>query len=138
MVELLNCPFCGGKAEITHGTSGDYYGVGCLVCGATIYTDVFLYRDDAINAWNRRVNKEENVSSKIENRIIKIHQDNGDISYRFGRVEFDGKGNIIHIFSIHMEDENIEDLLQKYESLSEVEYKKIIVSTKNGYKEVEE
>ena len=48
MTELLNCPHCGGKAELDEGFPRVY----CLSCPAEVYTGSCI--DAAIAAWNRR------------------------------------------------------------------------------------
>lgn len=50
MNELLNCPFCGGKATIEEVDFG--YSVCCGECLGQ--TCGFQHEDDAIEAWNRR------------------------------------------------------------------------------------
>lgn len=57
--ELLNCPFCGGKAYITEEC--DYianinvYYIECCNCKAT-FLDGNTNKDEEIEKWNRRVN----------------------------------------------------------------------------------
>ena len=64
MYELKNCPFCGGDAEKRYlmrkklFASTHYVYVRCKVCGAT--SSVHFTIEDAIEAWNRRVDHEEN------------------------------------------------------------------------------
>jgi Lar family restriction alleviation protein len=51
-MELKECPFCGGKAEIQE----DVYGnadIVCKKCG--IATTLSNDKNDAIERWNRRV-----------------------------------------------------------------------------------
>lgn len=69
MAELKPCPFCGGKAEIWHGSARDEHicfdtiSVLCFDCGARTreiwIDDENKYRAerDAIEAWNRRAEK---------------------------------------------------------------------------------
>ena len=69
--ELKPCPFCGWKASVSQGCSlwneplgkGQYEFVSCDLCGSR--TTRFFHsdygteaRNEAINAWNRRVNDE--------------------------------------------------------------------------------
>ena len=56
MDEIKQCPFCGGKAEVNHVSLGGYetgYDVRCPDCGCG--TDYCDKRQQAIDAWNRRV-----------------------------------------------------------------------------------
>lgn len=66
MSELKPCPFCGGEAKITHDTRDmitDEYRVKCLICGTILrhrvteywVDSVFDTKEQAIEAWNRRV-----------------------------------------------------------------------------------
>ena len=56
--KLKPCPFCGGKAilnaeNITAApVPTTYYRVFCAECPCTM--GVFMYADEAIEAWNRR------------------------------------------------------------------------------------
>ena len=63
-MEIKNCPFCGGKAELQHGTliggkTTSY--VMCLKCRAK--TDSIIAKpslcsdDEAIKSWNKRANE---------------------------------------------------------------------------------
>ena len=70
MYELKNCPFCGGDAEkrylkrkklfvsMRFPYNTHYVCVRCKVCGATSRLHVAI--EDAIEAWNRRIDHEEN------------------------------------------------------------------------------
>ena len=51
----LNCPFCGGEAEskFTRPLIDGYYYVHCKNCHSS--TRGYRTKDDAIDAWNRRV-----------------------------------------------------------------------------------
>ena len=51
--ELKPCPFCGGAAELY--SAWYFRDVYCTVCGARTHL-VHKTDDDAIAAWNRRVN----------------------------------------------------------------------------------
>ena len=53
MEELLKCPFCGGEAELHSGLLTNW--VLCLQCG--VETRAKLNKQEAIAAWNRRVDK---------------------------------------------------------------------------------
>ena len=55
--KLKPCPFCGGKAEIltTDSYSGFDYCVMCISCIGNV--DWCNTKEEAIEAWNRRVNK---------------------------------------------------------------------------------
>lgn len=54
--ELLPCPFCGGKAVLTHGTFNDKITKAiCERCLAS--TRMFHTPYGAIAAWNTRTNK---------------------------------------------------------------------------------
>ena len=64
-IKLKPCPFCGGEAELIHGTAyaEDYSSqVQCSKCGAKIkeiHRAVDYCADEkAAEAWNRRVNNE--------------------------------------------------------------------------------
>lgn len=48
---LLNCPFCGGEAQLKNMKKVTFY-VECKTCKAT--TSMFIVESDAIKAWNRR------------------------------------------------------------------------------------
>lgn len=57
MTELKRCPFCGGEASVTeHIFRGltSTYGVVCLDCCCET-RQFFDTADEAIEAWNRRV-----------------------------------------------------------------------------------
>ena len=53
MIELKECPFCGGHAEMWHGEYDNGYYVICDECGAL--TEQAFTQEEAANAWNRRV-----------------------------------------------------------------------------------
>jgi len=57
--ELKPCPFCGGKAKIIK----DPIKIGCTNnnCMICVHTIPNLQLEDAIEAWNRRVNDTENT-----------------------------------------------------------------------------
>lgn len=60
MSELKPCPFCGGNAKLmTYKTPtfGEVFYVACRVCGNE--TKVKLADEEAIEAWNRRVDNEQ-------------------------------------------------------------------------------
>lgn len=54
MEVLKPCPFCGGKAEIIWRDDELYFCVEC-VCGVS--TCVYKDLDNAVKAWNRRIEK---------------------------------------------------------------------------------
>ena len=61
-VDLKNCPFCGGEAEMVVYTNyNDDYAVRCTKCGATvpIWRET---REEAARQWNKRFD----VIDKIE------------------------------------------------------------------------
>ena len=55
-VKLLPCPFCGGEAEVTLFVGN--YGVGCTKCPGAIFNCRGQTKEEAIEAWNRRVSNE--------------------------------------------------------------------------------
>ena len=63
-IELLPCPFCGGKAQLLHEHRGITYSyVICMKCAAQ--TDIFQISTEhssdekAVAAWNRRAEEPE-------------------------------------------------------------------------------
>lgn len=52
--ELKPCPFCGGKARVKCSIKEDLWGVACYKCECC--TKVFFSEEEAVEAWNRRVN----------------------------------------------------------------------------------
>jgi hypothetical protein len=52
--ELMDCPFCGGKAELSSDGDGVYAGCNTKGCLLRPITDTFSIKRDAIKAWNRR------------------------------------------------------------------------------------
>lgn len=69
MEKLKKCPFCGGEATIKNNSTFkmdyDDYKVSCTKCGATIEPNL-LTREEAINAWNGRINNKETVKEIID------------------------------------------------------------------------
>lgn len=62
MQELKPCPFCGGKVRRTIGSIMGFVFFKCRECGATISFNNYYYnehKDEAIEAYNRRVNDED-------------------------------------------------------------------------------
>ena len=53
MAELKKCPFCGGEAEVHQTYSIDVYWCKCNDCNAE--TEPANTEEDAVEAWNRRV-----------------------------------------------------------------------------------
>lgn len=55
-IELLPCPLCGGKAEITQrGTKSKRMIIECSDCGCAVHSgDVFGLTLPSDYAWNRR------------------------------------------------------------------------------------
>ena len=57
MTELKLCPFCGGEAEIHEDlaqTKDPIYAFVCKKCGALVYMDELIDKQDSIEAWNNR------------------------------------------------------------------------------------
>lgn len=53
---LKFCPFCKGSAKINKSNIyKNIYSVSCTICGAE--TTTYDTEDEAINAWNKRVNE---------------------------------------------------------------------------------
>lgn len=59
MGELKKCPFCGGKAEMIYTKSIESWTVECALdkgeCNVIPGTRPFDTKEEAIAAWNRRV-----------------------------------------------------------------------------------
>ena len=57
--ELKPCPFCGKQPHLSEDFDGTYsdYCVTCsnYDCPTQPYTDIFNYKDEAIDAWNSMV-----------------------------------------------------------------------------------
>ncbi|WP_202581228.1 Lar family restriction alleviation protein [Citrobacter freundii] len=51
---LLNCPFCGGKAELSPDGDGVFAGCKSKICAINPITDTYKTKREAIRAWNRR------------------------------------------------------------------------------------
>ena len=82
MSELKSCPFCGNEVEVEkiplwhengHGYSGCYeFKIKCESCGCTvnqpkndsIYRSEEKARENAIEAWNKRVKKNEDDETR--------------------------------------------------------------------------
>ena len=73
MEELKRCPFCGGEAKLISNRIEyeDVHAVRCQKCGASIgfnvqefgeYRPGYVFKDNAIAAWNRRVT--QNIGKK--------------------------------------------------------------------------
>jgi hypothetical protein len=65
-VYLDDCPFCGGKADISEGRSGDepWFYVECDQCSAT---------GDSVEVWNRRAPVTEGKAIALLRRIREGH-----------------------------------------------------------------
>ena len=88
MSELLNCPFCGGEAQIV---GDDRYGF-CVVCSASDCTAAlgesydrdampdhqFRAPDDAITAWNTRPAPSE---AEVEAAAKRMHEADKESGY---------------------------------------------------------
>lgn len=62
MIKLKNCPFCGGKAELFHGSEGWYNTtsyVKCSLCGTATkefpMSVEYTSNEKAAEAWNKRI-----------------------------------------------------------------------------------
>ncbi len=62
--ELLPCPFCGNKAELSGCFPNGQYYITCTGCRVSLWYD---RKDKAIGAWNRRTKP---VSELIEKPVI--------------------------------------------------------------------
>ena len=60
MNELKPCPFCGGEASLDYDFNGIgvTYGIHCPECHCAIIDTGTYSKDEAITAWNRRVQPE--------------------------------------------------------------------------------
>ena len=60
---LLPCPFCGNLPAVDHDKNGWYIwcetNAGYTECDVSVCTSSFANKDDAIKAWNTRVDPEE-------------------------------------------------------------------------------
>ena len=57
-MELKKCPFCGGEAIVDMDESWYWkWEVLCIKCDCTL--GHFNHKEEAIKAWNKRVNTEE-------------------------------------------------------------------------------
>ena len=80
MEELKRCPFCGGfsrlKAEYNHRYDQWYFYAECTQCGVEqkYYS---MSREDAIEEWNRRVEKQGRLFCRTEKRLW---DDSGDVA----------------------------------------------------------
>lgn len=66
MVELKNCPFCGGKAEL-HRPSIAVYAI-CSKCG--ISTSYIYPPEEAVRRWNNR-----SAEEALQERIAKLEKE---------------------------------------------------------------
>lgn len=57
MAELKPCPFCGSKATLHERTDGFYVDCASQYRFCTVLPSTWIYKteEDAIEAWNRRV-----------------------------------------------------------------------------------
>ena len=55
------CPFCGGEAKAKKIHNTQYYYVACVndACCVDASTDLFFTEEEAISAWNHRVNNSD-------------------------------------------------------------------------------
>lgn len=75
MNELKPCPFCGGEARIRDFTMVDLepeIDVFCINCGAQTF--VYETKDDAIEAWNRRV--EDSDIERLRKKVSALEKSN--------------------------------------------------------------
>ena len=56
MTELRKCPFCGGEADTYPYDFSGWY-IGCSECSCDL--GVFDTKEEAIEAWNKRVSEVE-------------------------------------------------------------------------------
>lgn len=70
------CPFCGGEAILDETNENEVF-VGCCNCYAL--TGLYCYKQDAIDAWNRRIEPT-------------FTPDEIDVIARYMRQDFDGNG----------------------------------------------
>lgn len=57
MEELKPCPFCGGEATVKRIESIYRYRVSCDKCPVEVGRHWFGTKEEAIEAWNRRVSE---------------------------------------------------------------------------------
>lgn len=67
--ELLNCPFCGGEAELN--LIGDFrfihcFKVTCKECGCT--QDISISDEEVVEAWNTRIPM-QNIVERLEEEL---------------------------------------------------------------------
>ena len=55
MIELLPCPFCGGKAELYGINNSNPFIVYCTNCGVEMGNEKDFLTYQAIEAWNTRI-----------------------------------------------------------------------------------
>lgn len=71
--ELKPCPFCGGTAELQNSGTLMKSFVRCTECGAESQrveiSPFYASNDEAIRAWNLRVDARENVKT---GRILRV------------------------------------------------------------------
>jgi hypothetical protein len=56
MTDLLDCPFCGGKAEVCDIEDGENAGGSCVACTGCMASSKleYNYKDTFVEAWNAR------------------------------------------------------------------------------------
>ena len=56
-IQILTCPFCNGKSEITCENEMEIE-ISCTFCGLCIYksNNIEDFRSICINSWNKRTN----------------------------------------------------------------------------------
>lgn len=73
IIKLRNCPFCGGKAEITQKWNL-LYAVRCTECGAQ--SAQLKNRNDAVSRWNRDTFRSDHYYGQLfHTRIEKMRKD---------------------------------------------------------------
>jgi len=77
MMELLKCPFCGGEVEIAeHYFNTPYWKIKCSKphCIGQ-FGWAFCDKEDAIAAWNRRIEPDELIEFRAKYQAVKKELD---------------------------------------------------------------